>query len=90
MALSKYTEETNPPKQVRIAGKFTYKAAFGSSYNDSSHSGYSVLRQPLKIKIWAEHWWLSSVILATWEAEIRGIKVQGYPRHIVQEIPSPK
>jgi hypothetical protein len=31
-----------------------------------------------------------SVILATWEAEIKRISVQGQPRKIVQETLSPK
>jgi hypothetical protein len=30
------------------------------------------------------------IILATWEVEISRIKVQGQPRPIVQETPSPK
>jgi hypothetical protein len=30
------------------------------------------------------------VILATWKAEIRRIMVQGQPRKIVHETPSPK
>jgi hypothetical protein len=30
------------------------------------------------------------VILATWEAEIKRITVQGLPRQIVSETPSPK
>jgi hypothetical protein len=34
--------------------------------------------------------WLTSLILATWEAEIGRISVQGQPRQIVQETPSPK
>jgi hypothetical protein len=33
---------------------------------------------------------LTSVILATWEAEIGKIAVQGQPRQIVHKIPSPK
>jgi hypothetical protein len=35
-------------------------------------------------------WWLTPVILATWEAEIRRILVQGHPKQIVHETPSPK
>jgi hypothetical protein len=32
----------------------------------------------------ARHWWFLPVILATWEAEIRGITVRDQPRQIVQ------
>jgi hypothetical protein len=35
-------------------------------------------------------WWLTSVILATWEAEIGRIELQGQPRQIVHKVPSPK
>jgi hypothetical protein len=34
--------------------------------------------------------WLMPVILVTWEVDIRRIMVQGQPRQIVLEIPSPK
>jgi hypothetical protein len=34
--------------------------------------------------------WLTPVIPATWEAEIKRIVVQGQSRQIVQETPSPK
>jgi hypothetical protein len=37
------------------------------------------------IKIIARLWWLMPVILATQEAEIRRIMVQGQPRQIVYE-----
>jgi hypothetical protein len=30
------------------------------------------------------------VVLATWEAEVRRIKVQGQPKQIVGQTPSPK
>jgi hypothetical protein len=38
----------------------------------------------------AGHQWLTPVILATWEAEIRRILVWDQPRQIVHETPSPK
>jgi hypothetical protein len=34
--------------------------------------------------------WLMPIILATWEAEIERITVQGQSRQIICEIPSPK
>jgi hypothetical protein len=36
------------------------------------------------------HYWLTPVIVATWEAEIRRITVRGQPGHIVPKTPSPK
>jgi hypothetical protein len=36
------------------------------------------------------YWWLTPVILATWNAEIRRIKVQVQPREIVGKTLSPK
>jgi hypothetical protein len=38
----------------------------------------------------SRHWWLTSVILATQEAEIRRIEVQSQPRQIVCETLSQK
>jgi hypothetical protein len=38
----------------------------------------------------ASHQWLTPVILATWEAKIRRIEVQGQLKEIVPDIPSPK
>jgi hypothetical protein len=38
----------------------------------------------------AGHWWLTFVILATREAEIRKITVQGQPRQVVHAILAPK
>jgi hypothetical protein len=35
-------------------------------------------------------WWLTLIILATWEAEIGKIKVRGQPKKIVLKTPSPK
>jgi hypothetical protein len=38
----------------------------------------------------ARRWWLTPVILVTWEAEIRRIRVRGQPRQIVHKTSSPK
>jgi hypothetical protein len=38
----------------------------------------------------AGHWWLTPVILATREAEIRRIEGQGQPGQIALQIPTPK
>jgi hypothetical protein len=38
----------------------------------------------------ARHWWLMSIILATWEAKIWRTVVQGQPKQIVHKTPSPK
>jgi hypothetical protein len=46
---------------------------------------------PFKNKtIQAGCWWLTPVILATWEAKIRRITVQGQPRQIIYETLYPK
>jgi hypothetical protein len=37
----------------------------------------------LKISFLTRHWWLTPVILATQEAEIRRLEVQSQPRQIV-------
>jgi hypothetical protein len=46
------------------------------------------IRSHEKQRAW--HRWLTSVILATWEAEIGRIYIQGQPRLIVLETSSPK
>jgi hypothetical protein len=38
----------------------------------------------------ARHWWLTPVILATWETEVRRIVVRGQPRQIVHKTISQK
>jgi hypothetical protein len=45
---------------------------------------------PSKRTVLPGTWWLTPVILATWEVEIRRIAVQGHPGQIVLEILSPK
>jgi hypothetical protein len=37
----------------------------------------------LKTNLWAGHWWLTPIILATQEAEIRKIIVQTQPRQVI-------
>jgi hypothetical protein len=49
----------------------------------------SVWRFLKKLKL-AGHWWLTPVILATQEAEIRRIVVQSQPRQIIHETLSQK
>jgi hypothetical protein len=44
----------------------------------------------LKILFDTGYWWLTPVILATWEAEIQRIMVLGQAGQIVSETPSPK
>jgi hypothetical protein len=41
-------------------------------------------------QICAGHWWLTPLILATWEAEIRRIEVQGQSGQIDHKNPFPK
>jgi hypothetical protein len=41
-----------------------------------------------EIGSWA--WWLTPVILATWEADFRMISIQGQTEQIVLKPPSPK
>jgi hypothetical protein len=43
-----------------------------------------------KINRGAGHQWLMILILATWEAEIWRIAVQGQPRQLICKTPSPK
>jgi hypothetical protein len=43
-----------------------------------------------KQKRMAGCWWLIPVILPTWESEIGRTEVQGQPRQIIHETPSPK
>jgi hypothetical protein len=43
-----------------------------------------------KKETFARHWWRMPVILTSWEAEIKGIKVWGQPRQVVYETQSPK
>jgi hypothetical protein len=38
----------------------------------------------------AKHQWFTPIILATWEADIERIKVQGQPRQIVHKTPISK
>jgi hypothetical protein len=44
----------------------------------------------IKRGLFARHWWLMPVILATQEAEIRRIEVRSQPRQIVRETSSQK
>jgi hypothetical protein len=43
-----------------------------------------------KIKIFIRHQWLMPIIPASQEDEVERIEVQGHPRQIVLETPSPK
>jgi hypothetical protein len=42
-----------------------------------------LLLKKKKIVVWDRHRWLMSIILATWEAEIRRLEVRGQPGQIV-------
>jgi hypothetical protein len=75
---------------------------FFSSFRESFNSAKNVLASipgPAKCEfpaihrdITAGHWWLTSVILATWETEVNqeGCSLGGQPGQIVLEMPSPK
>jgi hypothetical protein len=53
--------------------------------------GYPIFPIPfIERTVLAGHLWLIPVILATWEADIRRITVQGQFWQIVGKIPSPK
>jgi hypothetical protein len=47
-------------------------------------------KESLKCALTARSWWLTPVILATQDVEIRGIRVQSQPRQIDHEILSQK
>jgi hypothetical protein len=49
----------------------------------------NIMEIPQGIKT-SRHWWLTLVILAIWEAEMRRTVVQGQHRKIVWETPLPK
>jgi hypothetical protein len=65
------------------------KVTVGSPYPWVLDPGFNQL-QIKTILARARHWWLTPVILATQEAEIRRIEVRSQPRQIVQEILSQK
>jgi hypothetical protein len=48
------------------------------------------INETREYKVQVRCWWLTLVILATWEAEMGKTTVQCQPRQIVLEIPSPK
>jgi hypothetical protein len=50
----------------------------------------NIQKSPIKLFRNAGCWWLTAVILATWEADIERLLVLGYPRQIVHKTPSPK
>jgi hypothetical protein len=46
----------------------------------------NTLLEFLKHLIWARHWWLTPVILATQKAEIRGLRFEPSPKQIFPDI----
>jgi hypothetical protein len=61
----------------------------GRGKTDSFYK-FTMHRGTFKIPTFCQRWWLTLVILATWETEIRRIMVQGQPVQIVHETLSPK
>jgi hypothetical protein len=60
----------------------TREAEVGGWQVRDQHGPHSktLSRKKLKInKIKAWHWWLMPIILASWDAEIGGITIQGQP-----------
>jgi hypothetical protein len=47
---------------------------------------YTTIENNIEFNHW--HWWLTSIILATWEAESRRILIQGQARQKVCKTPS--
>jgi hypothetical protein len=59
-------------------------------FKSQSHQNENINKFLINLKKQARCQWLTLVILATWEAKIGRIKVQGQPRQIVLKTPSPK